>query len=244
MRRAIRWIGISAAAGLFALVGGCASGTRPFVYEANPPKPGAERFPLKVAVLAFKDGTDDFAKRGNILNPDGLMYNVSRSGWVPAELWAKTLVDDMSASAAFRSVRFLYDRSELRDEDFHIEGTLKKAYVPGVPSEKPTEYDFALRAYRRTDKEPFWEKEVARSFLVPRNRYDGCGASVQCMVDRSHADLNRVMREMFAEAREDLEKKLASVSGSGAGGAAGDKTADRPTGESVETTIDKILKGK
>ncbi len=244
MRHMVRWIGISLGAAFIALAAGCSSGARPFVYKANPPKPGAERFPLKVAVLAFKDGTEDFARRGSILNPDGLMHNAAKSGWLPAELWAKTLADDLSSSGVYRSVRFLYAPSELRDEDFHIEGTLEKAYVPGVPYEKPTEYAFALRAFRRTDKEPFWEKEVAKSFLVPRNRYDGCGANVQCMVDRSHEDLNRVMREMFAEAREDLEKKLASVSGSGAGGAAAGQAASPSAEESVELTIDKILKGK
>ncbi len=241
MRNASRWIGMMMAAAVFALAG-CSSGARPFVYKANPPKPGAERFPLKVAVLAFKDGTEDFTRRGSLLNPDGLTHNAARSGWLPAELWAKTLADDLSASGVFRSVRFLYDRSELRDEDFHIEGTLEKAYVPGVPYEKPTEYAFALRAFRKADKEPFWEKAVARSFLVPRNRYDGCGAKVQCMVDRSEEDLNRVMREMFAEAREDLAKTLAPVSGSGAAKPEG-RPADS-TGESVERTIDRILKGK
>ena len=222
---------------------GCAPNSQ-FVYKPGPSEAGGVKLPVKIAVLPFKDGTEDFTKRGSILNPEGLMYNTAKSGWLPAELWAKTLADDMSSSGVYRAVRFLYDFSELRDEDFHIEGTLKKAYVPGVPAEKPTEYAFALRALRRTDKEPFWEKEVARSFLVPGNRYDGCGASVQCMVDRSHEDLNRVMREMFAEAREDLEKKLASVSGSGAGGAASGKAGSQPAGESVEQTIDKILKGK
>ena len=244
MKRAIRCIVTLAAAAAVALAAGCSSGARPFVYEANPPKPGGERFPLRVAVLAFKDGTEDFAKRGSILNPDGLMYNTAKSGWLPAELWAKTLADDMSSSGVYRSVRFLYDLSELRDEDFHIEGTLKKAYVPGVPAARPTEYAFALRALRRTDKEPFWEKEVARSFLVPKNRYDGCGANVQCMVDRSHEDLNRVMRGMFAEAREDLEKKLATLPEGATGGGAGTKTAGPPAGESVDQTIEKILKGK
>ncbi len=244
MRGMARWIGISAGAAVFAAVAGCSSGARPFVYKANPPKPGAERFSLKVAVLAFKDGTDDFTRRGSILNPDGLMHNAARSGWLPAELWAKTLAEDLSSSGVYRSVRFLYDRSELRDEVFHIEGTLEKGYVPGVPHEKPTEYAFAVKAFRGPNSEPFWEKTVARSFLVPGNRYDGCGAKVRCMVDRSEEDLNRVMREMFAEAREDLEKALPGLAAGGVAEGAAPKAGAQPSGESVDRTIEKILRGK
>jgi hypothetical protein len=244
MSRAVRCIGICLIAALFAPAAGCSSGVRPFVYQANPPKAGAERLPLKVAVLAFKDGTEDFTRRGSLLNPEGLTQNTARSGWLPAELWAKALADEMSSSGVYRSVRFLYDRSELRDEDFHVEGTLNKAYVPGFPSDRPTEYAFSLRAFRKADREPFWEKNVARSFVVPRNRYDGCGSSVRCAVDRSHEGQNRVMQGMFAEAREGLEKALAAASGSGAGGAATGQATGPPPGESVDHAIERILKGK
>ncbi|MHB9060790.1 MAG: hypothetical protein ACYC47_04755, partial [Desulfobacteria bacterium] len=86
--------------------------------------------------------------------------------------------------------------------------------------------------------------------------YDGCGrVQNQCRVDRHHADINRVMREMFAEARADLAATLAASSGSQAGegglppaASSGDARKDKepstPPPESVERTIDRILKGK
>jgi hypothetical protein len=70
--------------------------------------------------------------------------------------------------------------------------------------------------------------------------------AIQCMVDRHHEDANRVMREIFAEARADLVATLASDSGSRAG-----EGGIPPTGspapqvqESVEQTIDRLLREK
>ena len=70
--------------------------------------------------------------------------------------------------------------------------------------------------------------------------------AIQCMVDRHHEDANRVMREIFAEARADLVATLASQSGIRAGEDGLPPTAS-PTPqvpESVEQTIDRILEGK
>jgi len=244
MRRTVRRIGVSVCAAAFALVAGCASGTRPFVYEPGPTKAGGVRFPVKIAVLMFEDGTEDFTKRGSVLKPESLTYNAVKSGWMPPELWAKTLADDMAASGAFKSVRFIYHPSELMDDDFRIEGKVGKAYVSGDPFVRPSEYAIALRALRKADGKPFWEKEVSRAWMIPKNLYDGCGMSAGCRVDRSHEDTNRMMREMCKEAREDLEKTLSTLSEGGTEGGTGAKQADQSAAESVERTIDKILKGK
>ncbi|MBE0603326.1 MAG: hypothetical protein IH611_06810 [Deltaproteobacteria bacterium] len=53
-----------------------------------------------------------------------------------------------------------------------------------------------------------------------------------------------MMREICKEAREDLENKLATLSVGGTGNEAGTKKADRPSAESMDRTIKKILKGK
>ncbi|MBE0603325.1 MAG: hypothetical protein IH611_06805 [Deltaproteobacteria bacterium] len=106
--------------------------------------------------------------------------------FMPLELWAKTLADDMAASGAFKSVRFIYHPSELRDDDSRIEGKVGKAYVSGDPFARPSEYAIALRALRKTDGKPFWEKDISRAWMIPKNLYDGCGMSAECRVDRSH----------------------------------------------------------
>ena len=243
LKRAFRSILVFAAAAAVALVAGCSAG-KPFVYEAGPPKTGGIRFPVKIAVLMFEDGTEDFTKRGSVLKPESLTYNAVKSGWMPPELWAKTLADDMAASGAFKSVRFIYHPSELRDDDFRIEGKVGKAYVSGDPFARPSEYAVALRALRKSDGKPFWEKEISRAWMIPKNLYDGCGMSAGCRVDRSHEDTNRMMREMCKEAREDLENKLAALSEGGTGNEAGTKQAEQPSAESVDRTIDKILKGR
>ena len=39
---------------------------------------------------------------------------------------------------------------------------------------------------------------MVRSWKVPNTLYDGCsGFSVQCMVDRHHADINKAMKDIF-----------------------------------------------
>ena len=227
---------------------GCA--TAQFVYKPAPPMAGGPKLPVKVAVLPFKDGTEDFTKRGSVFDAENLKINLAKTGIagiitaVTPDLWAKAFADDMAASGAFRTVRFIYSPSELVDEEFHIEGTLEKAYVAGGLT-RPSEYVLGLRAVRRSDNEPVWEKKVTRELMSRESDFDGCGASMQCMADRSHAGMNLMMQGMFAEARTDLMAALGYPSGDRAGrDAVGEGTSAPPAPESVEETIEKILKAK
>ncbi len=228
---------------------GKASGTT-FVYQPNVPVVGGPKLPVKVAVLPFKDGTEDFTKQGSAFDAESLKFNLAKTGIAGIinpllpELWAKAFADDMAASGAFRAVRFVYSPSELVDEDFYIEGTVKKAYAAGGWT-RPSEYVLGLRAVRRADNKPAWEKEVTRELLSRKSDFDGCGTSMQCMADRSHAAMNLVMQGMFAEARTDFMAALGSPPGNRTGEDAMGEGAPTPRGpESLEQTIERILKAK
>jgi len=239
------------ATGLF-LLAGCAGNTT-FVYKPSAPVLGVRPAPLKLAVLPFADGTEDFTSRGGIFDQENFFYNLAKAGYggvitaIPPELWAKALADEMAASGSFRSVRFIYSRPELIDEDILIEGTVEKATIAGAFG-YPNEFTLGLRATRRTNGRPVWEKLVSRKWVNQQLLYDGCGAmAIQCMVDRHHSDTNRVMQSIFDEARTDLVRTLASQSGKPAG------KEDFPpvelpampkAPESVDETIEEILKGK
>ena len=91
--------------------------------------------------------------------------------------------------------------------------------------------------------------------MARKSDFDGCGTNMRCIVDRSHAGMNLVMQGMFAEAREDLARAVGSSSGSGTGRedflsvpTAGEATraapSTPPAPDSVEQTIERILKGK
>lgn len=230
------------------LMAGCGVNSK-FVYKPGAPAAGGPKLPVKVAVLPFKDGTEDFTKRGSIWNPESLTYNLAKSGIsgtmtaLTPDLWAKSFADDMTASGSFQAVRFVYSPSEFVDEDFYIEGTVEKATASGAWV-NPNEFTLGLRALRRTEKKTVWEKEVSRVWKNTPDLYKGCGGmAIQCMVDRHHADTNRVMREMFAEARADL---VATLSGNRTGedGLPPAASPTPPVPESVEQTIDRILQEK
>lgn len=234
-----------------AVVSGCSTNST-FAYKPANSVDGGATLPLKVAVLPFNDGTEDFTNRGTIFNPESLYYNLAKAGIggqitaLTPDLWAKAFADDMAASGVFRSVRFVYGPSELADEELYIEGTLKKATISGSWA-MPSEFTLALRALQRTDKQLVWEKEVSHSWKNTPALYEGCGAmSIQCMVERHHADVNRVMQELFAEARRDLVRTLTPLSGSRS---VADKKSPAAASaplphESAEDTIEKILKGQ
>ena len=64
----------------------------------------------------------------------------------------------------------------------------------------------------RTGGKAVWGKNVSMKWIERPSLYDGCGPmSIQCMVDRHTADANRVMQELFAEARADLCRTLAPL---------------------------------
>ncbi len=228
---------------------GKASGTT-FVYEPNAPAAGVQKLPVKVAVLPFKDGTEDFTKQGSMFDPESLKFNLAKIGIagiitpVTPEFWAKAFADDLAASGAFRTVRFLYSPSELVDEEFYIEGTLEKAYAAGGWT-KPSEYVLGLRAVRKSDKKPAWEKKVTRELISRKSDFDGCGTNIRCMADRSHTGMNLLMQGMFAEARADFMAGLGYPSGDRAGlDSAREGTSMPRDTESLEQTIERILKAK
>jgi len=249
MGRSRTW-GIPVAAMVLAMMTGCAVNST-FVYKPAGPVTGVQKFPVNVAVLPFKDGTEDFKDRGSVFS--GGQYNMAKVGYttfmtaLTPELWAKSFAEDLAVSGSFRSARFLYSPSELADEDFSVEGTVTKAYF-GKRFEDGNEFAVSLRALAKSDKRVVWEKEISRAWKITSETiYEGCGKmSVQCPVDRHHADTNRVMREMFAEARADMVATLGSGPAAASPGEARQEkgTSAPPAQESVEQTIERLLKEK
>lgn len=235
-----------------ALVLGAMSGcsSTAFVYKPGPAMDGP-KLPLKVAVLPFKDGTEDFTYHGSYLSDaKTVTYNLAKAGIpdqidaVTPELWAKAFANDLAASGSFRAIRFIYSPSELADEDYCVEGTLERADKPLLDG-RPSEYAVTLRSSRRADKKPVWEKRVSLIGVVPVKKYLECSDFwPQCVADEVQADMNHVMREMFAEARSDLLKTLASLPGSRAGADAPMPAGSpaTPAPESVDGEIERILK--
>ncbi len=258
MRCAGRWIGSLAAFAAFALAAGCAAhtgsvqgpggpgaaGTR-FVYKPDPAAPSAPQLPAKVAVHPFEDGTENFTLRGSRLGPGH--YNLAKtgiSGIVDAltpELWGKSFADDLASSGRFREVRFAYGAADVKDEEYVVEGVVKKAYA-GISFEDTHTFLISFRATKRSDGKVVWEKEVLNESRTPRDIAAGCGTRMTCVAERSHAFQNRRMVEIFSEAREDLIAKLLPPVG-GAGSAVPGSSGP-PAGESVEQLVDRILKGK
>lgn len=252
MRRRSFARGLFAAVLAAAMTSGCVDSR--FVYKPGGAAPGATKLPVKIAVLPFADGTEDFTVIGSVVWQSEIRkFNLAKVGEpekidaLPPAFWSKTFVDELAASGRFETVRFIYDRSEATDEAFLVEGTLQKAYLESGTLGHPHEFALAFRALRRADGRPAWEKAVARSWKESPGDYDACGFfSVQCPVDVVHARLNRAMQGMFAEAGADLAATLATLAGGGTG-AGGSLPVVPPAGQlpsSVDETIEGILKGK
>ncbi len=256
MRGRSRRLGVPAVAVVLALMAGCSINST-FVYKPGAPVAGSAKLPVKVAVLPFKDGTEDFTKTGSILSL-GTVFNLVKGGMpstitpLPPELWSKLFAEELTASGAFRVVRFVYTRSEFPEADLWIDGVVRKAYWPNS-LEAPNRFALSFVARRGGDNEVVWKREVARESNMPADINKGCGMGIQCMVDKIHAELNKQMQALFAEARADLVATLASLPGSVAGGgglpaAAGEatrpETSTPPGQESTEQTIERILQGK
>lgn len=237
------------------LLAGCSYNTT-FVYKPGTPAVNNPRLPMKIAVVAFQDGTEDFTKRGNeLFDLENTVYNMAKGGWggvmtaLPPELWAKALADELAASGPFGSVRFVYNPAEAAEDDIRIEGVVEKASLTGTFVGPPNEFSLELRAFRQTDAHPVWEKKISRKWSNDRNTlYGGCDGDfdIQCAVGRHHTDTNRVMREMFAEAAADLMGTLGGSPGN-RGGADERRplpSSPPPDAKSVDETIEDILKGK
>lgn len=239
---------------LFLLIaGGCATTVDPiFAYKPGPPPTGLPKLPVRLAVVSFADGTDNFTQRGSIFEPESLTFNLAKTGIagfsssMSPELWAKAFSDQLSAAATFRSVRFIYGSSELTDEEYHVEGTLTKAYAVGGWT-RLNEYSLSLRAVRKSDGTQVWKKDVERAWKSRKEIYEGCGRDMECSRKAAYAETNRIWHGMFAEAETDLAVKLASLL---------DITVEMDTSrkaeegmapasaQSVEQTIEEILREK
>lgn len=78
-----------------------------------------------------------------------------------------------------------------------------------------------------------------------KSDFDGCGTSMGCIADRSHAAMNLTMQGMFEEARTDFMAALGYPSGDRAvRDAVGEETSTPRDAESLEQTIDRILREK
>jgi len=202
------------AAALALAAAGCAS---PFRYQPRGAAAPGPRLAVRVVVLPFSDGTEDFVER--IVYGKERRWNLAKKGFVdqigalPPELWSKALAEELDASGRFQRVRFAYGSADLAGEDLAIEGTLLKAYGP------PGEWALALRAVRLKDGSEVWARQVSRTF----ERWN---------MRQVHPWLNRAMQEMFEEAGADLARTLA---GAGAG-PAGPAAAEEP----VESIIRRI----
>jgi len=224
------------------LLAGCSSG---FVYQRKPePAQDVPKVPVKVAVLAFEDGTRDFTSEGNIIS--GHVFNLAKTdinglsintgaafsvSSLPAAKWSKSLAEDLAATAAFRSVKFMYAPSEVTDEEIVVEGALTKAYYTTI-NDKPDEFVLHLKVRRMPGNTVVREGDVGRSAVRPRGLTSGCFSYGGCVIDRIHGYLNGVMQGIFAQVRLDLVGALAPPS---------EKKPDPPGPESPEEIVKSIL---
>ncbi|MHB1012669.1 MAG: hypothetical protein ACYC37_07185 [Desulfobacteria bacterium] len=233
--------GILVAAVVFMFTAGCAPNSQ-FVYKPGPPEAGTAKLPVTVAVLPFKDGTEDFTQRGS--SSAGGYINIAKAGYrsiitaLPPPLWARYLAEDMAASGDFRSVRFAYDTSEISNDEVVIEGTVLKAYHPFMGTD-PNLFAVRLDARIGKDGKTFWQKDILRQDAFGAGYGVGCTVSLQCAIDARHSHYNKDLREIFLEARQDL---IAVLQG-GIGGK--DELSGKPSApETVNELIGNILRGK
>ena len=227
---------------------GCSSG---FVYQRKPdPVQNASKLPVKVAVVAFEDGTRNFTSEGNILS--GHVFNLARTdinslslspvpvfsvsplftvSSLPAANWSKALAEDMAASGTFRSVKFVFAPSEATDEEIVVEGALTKAYFTTI-GDKPDEFVLHLKVRRMADNTVLREGDVGKIGVRPSGLTTTCLTYGGCVVGRINKYLNGVMQGIFADVRLDLVRALATPP---------DKKPDIPGQDSPEEVIQRIL---
>jgi hypothetical protein len=224
------------------ILGGCSSG---FVYQRKPDlAQDGQKVPVKVAVVAFEDGTRNFTSEGNFIS--GSVFNLARTdingmsinagaafgvSSLPAANWSKALAEDLAASGAFRSVKFVFGPSEATDEEIVVEGALTKAYFTTI-KEKPDEFVLHLKVRRMPDNTVVREGDVGKIGVRPRGLTSGCLGYGGCVVGRINGYLNGVMQGIFADVRRDLVRALAPPPV---------KAPDVPGQESPEEVIKSIL---
>jgi len=230
---------------LLALTSGACGSKYAYKPEAPAAPAGAPAaLPVKVAVVAFGDGTEDFTKKGSYFS--GYEFNLAKTGInglaintgaafhvspLPPEYWAKAFTEDLDASGAFRSVKLVLDRSGLSDEELVIEGTLLKATYRTKKGE-PDEFHLRLKALRVPGGNVAWEGDVSRNAPRPSGLADGCLIG-SCVIDRIHCYFGTVMQGMFAEARAGLVQAAAPP--------VEKRPASPAAGDSVDEIVNRIL---
>lgn len=200
------------------VLSGCSPG---FVYQRKPgPTVDGKALPVKIAVVAFEDGTRGFTREGNLIG--GYVFNLARTDIngirintgaafnvpsLPAVGWSKALAEDLAASGTFRSVKFLYSPAERTDEEIVVEVALTKAYYTTI-TDKPDEFVLHLRVRRMVDNAVVREGDAGKIGVRPRDLTKGCLYG-GCVIDRIQAYLNGVMQGIFADVRRDLVLALA-----------------------------------
>jgi len=206
------------------ILAGCSSG---FKYQRKPDSgQGGQKVPLKVAVVAFEDGTGNFTSEGNIIS--GHVFNLAKTdinslsinpipmlsvsplftvSSLPAANWSKALAEDMAASGAFRAVKFVYAPTEVTDEEIVVEGVLTKAYFTTI-SGKPDEFALRLKVRRMSDNTVLREGDVGKTGVRPSGLTTTCFTYGGCIVGRINKYLNEVMQGIFAQVRRDLVRAL------------------------------------
>jgi len=232
---------------LFLLAAGCAPNPT-FIYRPAPSEEFTKTLPVKIAVLPFRDGTEEYTRKGSSL---GGYVNLAKTGIdygiaaFPPNRWGKAFADELAASGKFEAVRFVSDISEGDNDEVIVTGTVTKADVPILGGSDPVRFAVILNARTGRDKPPFWNKAVSREDALGVGYALGCGLDRQCAIDKRHAHHNNLMREMFLEAREDLTESLASPSGNrGKSPRFFPSASPAQTPESVDEMIEGILKGQ
>lgn len=237
---------------LLVSLSGCVNST--FVYKPVTTPVTSAPLPVTIAVLPFADGTENFTQRGGVfIDQANLTFNLAKTGVsqtinaLTPDLWAKAFADELSASKRFQGVRFVYDRSEMAQEDLYIEGTLGSASVAGTV-DRPSHFALALRALRRGDNSLAWATNLKKTWSW--SSYEGCGMGIQCMIDRYHGDVHNAMQGLFLEAISDLAATLSASAGNRGkdprqtNGTVSMDPAPQPAAGSVDETIENILKEK
>jgi len=231
------------------ILAGCSSG---LVYQRKPDAvQDGNKVPLKVAVVAFEDRTRNFTNEGNILS--GHVFNLARTdinslslspvpvfsvsplftvSSLPAANWSKALAEDMAASGAFRSVKFVFGPSEVTDEEIVVEGALTKAYFTTING-KPDEFVLHVKVRRMPDNTVLREGDVGKTGVRPGGLTTSCLTYGGCVVGRINKYLNGIMQGIFEDVRRDLVLVLAPPPA--------EKKTVPPGQESPEDVVQRIL---
>lgn len=189
-----------------ALLTGCAP---TFKYIPNPPATNVKVLPMKVAVNAFKDGTEDFnnelvgafVPRGRVNFARVAHGNVYLPA-VPPAIMAQALADDLRSSGAFDSVDFFFEPPASQKADLVIDGVIKDAtFHARAGGAKRTPWEITMAIEVAAKRGP--AKEV---FLTRTLRGKGKAGAGRHAAKRV---ISRELQKMLGAFRQELLATLA-----------------------------------